>query len=267
MLYTSNRRRRRYRRNPGLVDQLKQLLKVGAKMALGFMGHRALTYVVSEQLLAKVEIFSTGSLSEYRGIIGGAIAAVGGVALVSKFAPAHAAQIGAGIMTSLVHATIVAVLKKIGQPNVAGYLAAYPDAEGHAYHSMAGYGGYGAYELVPGMSGMGEYDYYNQYSGLGQLTQAAAGTGEYFMPGLQGIGEYEAVEGYGALGQQPYTDEGIHPNLNAAEHALTVAEAAAGVGDLPLQSTVDPYQVAAPIMDGPTGSRAGILEGGDGIFG
>jgi hypothetical protein len=135
---------------------------------------------------------------------------------------------------------------------------------------MAGYGGYGAYEVVPGF---GEYDYYNQYAGMGMgaapgglVTQAAAGMGEFFLPGVSGLGEYEAVEGYNGMGAS-YVDEGIHPNLDAAERALTVAEAAAGIGDLPLTSTLNPYQVAAPIMDGPTGSRAGILKGPEGIFG
>jgi len=46
-----------------------------------------------------------------------------------------------------------------------------------------------------------------------------------------------------------------------------VHQAAAGFGDLPLEQTVQPSIRAMDIPDMPGGSRAGILAGGDGIFG
>lgn len=267
-MYMSNRRhgRRRARRNPDILGQITSVLKVGAMVLVGFVAHRGLTWVVSEKALTQIEMFNTGSLSEFRGLISGALVAGGGIALLAKFAPNQVAKAGIGMGVSFLHGVLLFALKKIGQPEVAGYFAAYPDAEGQAFHTMAGYGAYET--LPPGYAGMGEYDYYNQYSGMGQLTQAAAGygesVGEFFMPGLNAVGEYEAVDGMGSYG---HTDEGIHPNLHSAEQALTVAEAAAGIGDMPLQSTINPYQIAAPVQDAPGGSRAGILQGPEGIFG
>jgi hypothetical protein len=54
----------------------------------------------------------------------------------------------------------------------------------------------------------------------------------------------------------------------AAEHALNIAEAAAGIGigDLPTSSQQFPMQVAKPVADAPTGARAGVFQGRDGIF-
>jgi hypothetical protein len=124
------------------------------------------------------------------------------------------------------------------------------------------------------------------YGAPPMITQAAAGVGEYFMTGMTGIGEYENVP---AQMGQPAPNEGIMPDLTSAERALTIAEAAAGIGDipqvsiqqnwvpgvpsmggfgdLPFQSIVEPTGVAVPVHDAPAGSRAGILEGRDGIFG
>jgi hypothetical protein len=98
------------------------------------------------------------------------------------------------------------------------------------------------------------------------VTQAAAGTGQFMAYGIQGVGEYDEV----GTSVQPMTmDEGIAPNLHSAEQALSVAEAAAGVGslDVPLQSTVNPTVIADPIDELPGGSRSGVFQGGDGIFG
>lgn len=373
--YAANRPRR-YRRNPGYADQLKSVFKIGATVTLGFVGHRALSHLVSESLLGSMATFQTGSGKDWRGVIGGLITALAGIPLANKMlekSPSTAAQVGAGIVASLLHQTLITVLKVANQPDVAGYLAAYPNEDGRPYHTMAGYGAYemlppgahgvGAYELYPGYqgthgfgeyvanpwrtsaaAGFGAYDYYDQYHGMGQpitqaaaafgqgpriiqpmhgfgqpitqaaaaygqppnivyppgvhgydgfgqpitqaaaafgavtpdITQAAAGTGEFIATGLKGIGQYDGVDGYG-LGAPVHTDEGVHPDLTSAERALSVAEAAAGVGDLPpmasagrgdvpLISTLIPDMIAAPIEDAPTGARAGILYGGDGIF-
>jgi hypothetical protein len=180
-------------------------------------------------------------------------------------------------------------------PGYAQYsgMGAYYEFSPHQVYS--GYGEF--YETVPtpgleqAAAGMG-------FGATGQmLTQAAAGygqlphlqqmyansMGEYYATGLEGIGEYEAAPD-ASVGTPAYTDDGIHPNLNSAEQMLDVAEAAAGVGGLgasgemltqaaagfgglPLQSTVNPMISAMNIPDVPGGSRAGILAGGDGIFG
>jgi hypothetical protein len=207
------------------------------------------------------------------------------------------APVAAGMAASFIHGAIVTALNAGGAQEAAAYLSNYPNAEGSMYGHAIGsyysfrphevYSGYGSYYEIPQpMSGFGQpqltqaaagYGQLTQAAagmgmltqaaaGMGQITQAAAGTGEYVATGIEGIGEYEEnpVSGVAA-----YTDEGIHPNLHSAEQALSVAEAAAGVGsaEVPLQSTVNPTMIADPISDLPGGSRAGILAGGDGIFG
>lgn len=275
-IYNANRRRR-YRRNPDVASQLKAALMQGIVVGGGFFAHRIASYLIAEKGLASIEAFKTGSMAEYRGIIGSALALAIGVPLAAKVAPRQAASIGVGMAVSLFQKVVVFALTKANQPEVAGYLAGYPDAEGRQFSKLSGYG---AYELVPGLSGgMGAYDYYRQYQGLGsplqqaaagygsELQQAAAGVGEFFLPGAKALGEYEASADFGPLSGLGAVDDGIHPNLDAAEHALSVSEAAAGIGDLPMWNEVDAFQVAAPVMDGPQGSRAGILQGSDGVFG
>jgi hypothetical protein len=303
--YAANRRRARrraYRRNQGFVQQLGDALKLGALVTAGFATHRALTHVIDTHGLAKIEQLSTGELAKYRGIISGFLTAalgIGGVMATAKMGSKWQAPVAAGMAASFIHGAIVTALNAGGQQEAAAYLSNYPNAEGRMYGHGIGsyytfsphqvYSGYGSYYEIPQpMSGFGQpaltqaaagYGQLTQAAagmgapmltqaaaGMGQITQAAAGTGEYVAVGVEGIGEYEEnpVSGLAA-----FTDEGIHPNLNSAEQALSVAEAAAGVGsaEVPLQSTVNPTMIADPISDLPQGSRAGILAGGDGIFG
>jgi hypothetical protein len=304
--YASNRRRRArrrtYRRNQGFVQQLGDALKLGALVTAGFATHRALTHVIDTHALGKIEALQTGEIAKYRGIISGFLTAalgIGGVMATAKGGSKWQAPVAAGMAASFIHGAIVTALSAAGQQEAAAYLSNYPNAEGSMYGHGIGsyyefsphqvYSGYGSYYEIPQpMSGFGQpmltqaaagYGQLTQAAagmgnpmltqaaaGMGQITQAAAGTGEYVAVGIQGIGEYEETP---VSGVASYVDEGIHPNLHSAEQALSVAEAAAGVGsaDVPLQSTVNPTMIADPISDLPQGSRAGILAGGDGIFG
>jgi len=282
------------------MTQLKSAFKTGTVIALGFFGHRVAANALTNLGLSQIGALQTGALADWKGVIGGALALLVGVPLIAKVAPNEAAKAGSGMVVSFLHQLLMTVLKVTNQPTIAGYLGNYPDAEGKQFHTMAGYGayelmppgysGYGAYELMPpGYSGFGTITQaaagYGQpphvihpmagygtitqaAAGYGAITQAAAGLGEYVAQGAQGIGEYEAVQGYGSLSGYGAVAEGIPGgNTYAAERALTVAEAAAGIGDLPLVSTDNPDMIAAPIMDAPGGSRAGVFQGGDGIFG
>jgi hypothetical protein len=295
MHYASNRRRHRrhYRHNAGqFMTRIKEVLKVGALVALGFGAHRAATKILSDQVLAKVG-FSTGPLATYRGLIAGALVAVAGIPLADKVFKKKAGEFNSGMFASLIHSVITTVLNAAGQPNIAAALSAYPDAEGKAYHGMMGFGeyvpvsGFGAYEMAgfgaspllsQAAAGFGDLATRARYGGsqIAQaaagfggpmITQAAAGTGEYLAQGVQGIGDYEMVSGVGS--SVGATDEGIRPDLRSAERALNIAEAAAGVslGDLPTASQLNPVMLAQPVEDAPEGMRAGILQGGDGIFG
>lgn len=169
------------------------------------------------------------------------------------------------------------------QPGLSGFGA---DPPLNLYQAAAGMGGP---EQLPNLhqaaAGMGQLEVTQAAAGLGappMLTQAAAGAGEYIVTGAEGIGEYEAVT-------PQYTravaiDEGIQPDLTSAEYALSVAEAASGIGSsgqgaggmgeltwepgrpatdpkIPLQSIVNPTGQAENIPPVPGGSRAGIFYG------
>jgi hypothetical protein len=306
--YAANRRR--YRRNvggPEYMTELKNALKLGVLVTVGYMAHRALTKVLSDQVLGKIDMFATGNMAKWRGLISSVVTAMIGVPLTVRIAPKQAVPVAAGIAASLIQGAIVEALSQAGQAGAAAYISNYPNAEGSMYGSGIGsyytfqphevYSGMGSYYELPAMQGMGQSPMLTQAAagygqmtdaqlrqaaagygqspmltqaaagmGQAQLTQAAAGTGEYIAYGVSGIGEYDEVP----TSHRPMNvDEGIYPNLHSAEQALSVAEAAAGVGsaDIPLQSTVDPTIIADPISDLPGGSRAGVFQGGDGVFG
>jgi hypothetical protein len=285
--YDENRRHRRvyhrrYRSNAAAwVSGLKEALKVGAIVVVGYLTHRALTKVLSEQALAKIGGFGDGTtLGNWRDVISGLVVAAIGVPLTVKFIPGESAAIAGGMAASFLHGLVIRALHEAGQDNVAGYLAGYPDAPGKAYP------GIGSYYRVAGpgrrqLFGMGEYlstqpDLrYNQLrqpmAGLGgggaRVTQAAAGTGEYLAFGAQAMGgDYQEVP---MLPMPTMTSEGVMPTLDAAENALNIMEAAAGVGaaELPMQSDLYPQDQVDPIGDEPGGSRSGVFSGGGGIFG
>jgi hypothetical protein len=283
-LYSKNAMRRRYEENAVTtwVEGLKEALKIGGIVVVGYAAHRALTKVLSDQVLGKLDAFKSGTLGAWRDSIAGFIVAAAGVPLAVKLIPGESAAAGAGMAASFLHGIIIKALTEAGQPEVASYLSAYPDASGPAY-KLSGMGSYYTFrphQLYP-VSGMGEYITqspnlrYNQLtqpmSGMGNnggaiVTQPAAGTGEYLVYGAEGVGDYSEVP----VTPSPMVwDDGVLPTLDAAERALNVMEAAAGVGssEIPLQSTVNPVDYATPIGDEPTGSRSGVFEGGGGIFG
>lgn len=294
--FIANRRhkghRRSYRRNPDFMATLQDTAKQAFAVAGGIALHRIVTHVVNEQL-AKVSALNTGAIAPWKDVIGSALVGVAGVFGLSQAGDfAYKREVMGGVFASFLYGLVVAVAKQ-AVPTYAGYLGEHDvgGQPGKAYLDFGEYvaaSGYGAYELQPA-SGYGEYvaasgfgappmlmqaaaNGYGQImeasAGYGQpIMEASAGVGEFVMSGIEGIGDYElsgdltqAQAGYG------YYD-GIRPDTRSAEMALTTAEAQAGIGDLPPQSTVMPQMAAQPIEDVSRGSRAGILEGGDGIFG
>jgi adenylate kinase/ribonuclease R len=318
--YSTNRAKRRrkrsYKKNQGYAQELMGALKLGALVTVGFAAHRALTHLVDQKVASQISALNEGAMAPYRGLLSGlatALVGIGGVMMLpakpGSGLKESKAPIAVGMATSFIQGAIVTALKALKQPGAAAYLEGYPNAEGSMYGHAIGsyytfsphevYSGVGSYYEIPQpMSGMGQITQaaagmgqpmltqaaagYGQVmqaaagmgnpmltqaaAGMGRITQAAAGTGEYVAYGVQGIGEYDEMP---VSGMASYTDEGIHPNLHSAEQALSVAEAAAGVGsaDIPLQSTVDPTMIADPVSDLPGGSRSGVFQGGDGIFG
>lgn len=265
-----------YISNPGVaVDTIVSVLKDSALVGGGLLTHKALTNLVA----SKVEFFSKNKYG--KSIAAAAVAAVGipAAALLGK--PGE--KLGIGMGAALIHTVLVNVLSAADKPDAAAYLGDYTEADMRL--PAGGYGSY--YEFSPGQTyaGMGEYiQQTGPLAGFGEpmlaqaaagfgspmLAQAAAGVGEYIVTGAEGIGEYEQVTP--EYTQPSVTREGISPDLGAAEQALSIAEAAAGVGgmgnvDLSLEQIVYPQGQALDIGDQPGGSRAGVFYGGNGVFG
>lgn len=291
MQAAANRRRRRgvrrnrkhsrrgYKRNVSLfVSDFIKTMKTAGIVSIGLVVQKGLSKYLSTAAWADPVL---GKLPPaFKNTIVGLLTAAAGMTLVQKVAPGEAKHIGLGMGAGLVHTILMDVLTAIGQPAAVNYLGDYTESQGKSY---SGYGSY--YEFQPGQvyNGVGEYFTQPGVSGFGnvpQLTQAAAGVGEYFVTGVKGIGEYEEVTPeYSA---PTSTRDGIRPDLNSAEHAMSVAEAAAGVGmygggggygtyeqnqDVALQSTVYPTGGGENIPDQPGGSRAGVFCGDNGVFG
>ena len=282
------RSRRSFRRNGDFWNRFKGMLKVGALAGIGFMGHRALSKLLSDQVLVKVPQLTTGAIAPYRSLISGLIVAAGGMFVVDKFAKKQATEVNSGIFVSLIQSLVVTVLTQMNQAPIAAALSAYPDAQGRAYRGYGEYlpvSGYGEYMPVSGFgalptaaryggrmlaqaaAGFGVVPMMTQAAagyGATQMTQAAAGVGEYIAQNLEGIGDYEMVNG---VGSPEMTDEGIRPDLASAEQALDIAEAAAGLGDIGSRSQLNPAMVTTPVSQSPGGMRAGVFNTTDGIFG
>jgi hypothetical protein len=275
---------RSYRRNQALAgsyqNQLMQALKLGGVITAGYLVHRALTKVVQQSVLAD---------TKYGELISGALVAAVGVPLSVKVAPGDSKLVSAGMMVSLVQSGVMALLGVVDtQGTISSYLnglgfgSSYGNRPGSmlsgmgSYYEFTPHQQFGEYMQTSGLgqiqqaaAGMGQLR--QAAAGMGQLTQAAAGAGEYLAVGAEGIGEYEEVT-------PEYTrpvpvDEGISPDLSTAEQALSVAEAAAGIGGamgqyegVAAQSTVNPTGYAMPIKDAPAGSRSGVFAG-KGVFG
>lgn len=286
-------------------EELKNSFKYGAIVTGSFVVHRFLTNMADQHVLSRFEYLSTSKIAPFRKVISGLVVAGIGIPLSVRLMNRHAGVAAAGMAASALYELVITGLKQAGMQEAVEAIGAYPNAPGYAqYSGMGSYYEYSPHQVYGApMGGMGEFYETAYIPGLEQaaagmhggmsgaaggqmLTQAAAGLqqmyanpmGEYYAYGADGIGEYESVpnatSGFGAI------DDGIMPNLHSAEQSLDVAEAAAGLGggemlaqaaagfgDLPLQQTVQPSIRAMDIPDQPGGSRAGILAGGDGIFG
>ncbi len=290
---------RHFTKNAFLAS-LKEGLKVGAVVVVGFLGHKALTKVVDEMLFAKIAVLNSASMRPYRGLISGAATAlvlvpVAGMLFAKMGKPDMARGVGAGVVTSFLHNAIVTALTQANQPKVAGYFAGMGE-----YFPMSGY------ELQPGGSGpisQAVAGYMQAAAGFGQpvlqaaagYQQAAAGMGEYRATNVQAVGEYFPMSGMET--PSGYVSDGIRGgDLYAAERALNVAEAQAGVGDIPTEQDVIPEIQSSPVREmtfasdipggnngvfnpmalwnapaasasGPEPTGSGVLFGEDGIYG
>jgi hypothetical protein len=284
--------RKNYRRNFGgaFTSDLVKVVKVGALVLSGYVLHRALTKALDTYGTAKITAVTD---SPYRGLMSSAVVALVGIPgaiWAGKKAHVDVAPVVGGMAASLLHGALLAVLNAAGQAGAVNYLSGYAEGGGRAYRGM---GEYYSFKPRQVFNGMGEFYEVLPQSGFGldtaqlrqaagsypmeavgftqasggmgaAVTQAAGAAGEYIVYGAEGMGDYEEVV---PTGSGVATNDGIRPNLHEAEQALNIVEAAGSMGDLPSQMTVDPTVAQRPVAGEPGGSRAGILAGGDGIFG
>jgi len=294
----------KFKRNPGMAT-FAQTVKAAAPLTGGFAAALALTKLVGDQLSSALAGSpSTSDYAKYSKLVSAAVVPAVGAAITTRIdAIPSKNEVAAGMVAAGILGVIKQGLGLAGQEKAAEYLSGlgasnvnYTNARGSAlpnylqgvgsYYMTSGVpaatAGLGAYYLTSGVpaqptSGFGATPTFEQAAaGMGALpagpgpviAQAAAGMGEYFAPrGVSGLGQYEDKGISQAAAGLGLVKEGIMPNTQAAERALQFAEAAAGLGDLPLVSTNEPVDTYVPVDDAPEGSRAGVFTGGDGIFG
>jgi len=250
--------RKAFRRNQYLAT-LKEVLKLGAITTAGFIAHKAVTKVFTDQILDRI-LGSSGAvtpaapaaasglegLQPYRSIIGGAAVAAAGVFLANKVIKDAQVKmfVTAGMATLLVHSIAVVALAKLA-PRYTGYLSG--DATAAHISAMFGFGG-GA-SIMPQYHPLSMGEYFAQ-NGLGEYF-AQNGLGEYFAQ--NGLGAYtsnpdlmQAAAGYGEVEDQ--NSNIVDPGSDLDEQ-LSIAEAAAGVGAAPFEAAAgygaSPFEAAA----------------------
>jgi hypothetical protein len=262
----SSGRKRLFRRN----GEIMGWVQTGGMIAAGVIGHKFLTGFLKNILVAKAPTaealpnvdaqtdgvapasglgFLPASMVPYAGIISGAIAAAGGVYLVTKTVKNADTRklVAGGMVASFLHTLIVDLLKKQA-PGFAQQVSGLGASDANAARLSAMYGMGASIEPMyapigeyfsSGVSGLGLPSYEAQ-AGMGEYF--ASGVGEYFSSGVNGLGEYganpdmmQAAAGYGAVDVSEHTNH-LDPSSNL-DRALSIAEAAAGVGSLgPMQA-------------------------------
>ena len=210
--------------------------------------------------------------SAYSGALGALVAAGVGVPLTMKFVedPNTKQALVSGMVISALQMVAVSVLRGVA-PGAADFLSG--DDTAAKLSAMYGYRGLGqgggGTSIMPRYAPIGEYyaptslvrpmgEYFSTPMGE-YFSTPMNGLGEYFDSGVQGLGNYgpngdvyEAAAGYGEV-MTPNSNH-IDPSSNL-DHELSVAEAAAGVGQA--------YQAAAgiPYYE----AQAGMRGLGDGV--
>jgi hypothetical protein len=242
-----------FRKNEFMAT-VKEVLKIGALTTAGFVAHKAVTKVFTDQVIDRI-LGSSGAATPakpaaasgleafqpYRSIIGGAAVAAAGIYVANKVVKDARTKmfLTAGMATSLVHSIAVVALSKVA-PSYVGYLSGH-DGTAASISAMYGFGA--------GASIMPEY---HPINGLGEYF-AQNGLGEYFAQ--NGLGSYtsnpdmvQAAAGYGVVENQNSNIIDPGGDLDAQ---LSIAEAAAGVGAAPFEAAAgygaSPFEAAAGI--------------------
>lgn len=268
-----NRRRSRglfgFRKNQ-FMGTLKTAFQTGALIAVGFAGQKIVTKLLSSLVLDK--LFGAAAtpaepatppatsglemLQPYKGLIGGGLGAVAGIFITNMVVKDVKTKllITGGIAGGFLHTVLVTVLDKVA-PQMAGYLSGYDDGTAARLSAMYGLG-QGA-SIMPRYSPIGEY-----------FSEPMSGMGEYFTESLNGLGNYganpdfyQAAAGVGAL---PNGNTNHLDPASDLDRELTIAEAAAGVGQIPQYEAsagmgrVQPYEASAGVGEYFTESMSGL---------
>jgi len=273
----ANRRRFGSMRKNAMGSSIITALKVGGTITAGFVGHKAISHILNtivfDRLLtpmlaaqaAESAAEETATVAPaaapaaaaqaaegvgeiatvVRSTVGGGLAAVAGVMLANALIGDQETKqlVAGGVVASFVHGLLVTALEGL-VPDVVPMLS----GDGTAARLSAMYG-----------VGASIDPRYTPISGYGEYLAERDAVGEYFESGISGLGNYganpdiyEAAAGYGSIYEAAAgLGNHIDPSSNL-DHELTMAEAAAGVGQLYMPPTVMPPTVMPPTVMPPT---------------
>jgi hypothetical protein len=313
---TMKNRRRRVRRNGrkgfklfrrnAFMANLKAVFMTGVFVSTGFIAHRVLTNLLVDKGLATTLADNAMFQTWKKPLAGLGVLGVG-VAISGAVAKKRAMELGAGMFASWLQSVIVSGLNAAEKPEWVAQIAGYSNSRAYALRGtrrrgVRGFSGErNARSIGPRYTPVGQYsqaaagwtqaaagnntlgEYFtstNSVNGVGEYFNA---TGEYFAPqGMKGVGGYEPA---GQLAMQASAGvnhvirDGIRPDSDL-DRALDLAEAAAGVGEVPQIRRVGQQSQWIPngsLWAGETAVRdtqatsevsAGILarQGGNGIL-
>lgn len=230
--YRSNRRGA-FRRNGDLSATLMGALKVGGLALAGLAAHRVGARLLNDLVLSKVigtpavappAVSGLEALQPYKGLIASTATAALGILATVKFVkdPETKKYIIGGMAGSYLLGLLVNVLGKFGGApgaQVVSYLSGY---EAGTAESLGA-------SIMPHYMPVGEY-----------FTDPVAGLGEYFESGVSGLGNYggnpDIYQAAAGLGTAAYGNSMHIDPSSDLDRELTIAEAAAGVGEMPFEA-------------------------------
>lgn len=261
------------------MANLKAVFMTGLFVSTGFIAHRVLTNLLVDKALATTLADNTTFQTWKKPLAGLGVLGIG-VAVSGAVAKKRAMELGAGMFASWLQSVIVSGLNAAQKPEWVAQIAGYSNSRAYMLRNGRRRRGLrGTSSIMPRYTPVGQYsqaaagtswtqataggrtlgEYYtatNSVQGVGEYFNA---TGEYFAPqGMKGVGAYEPA---GQLAMQASAGvnhvirDGIRPDSDL-DQALDLAEAAAGVGEVPQISRVG--QKSQWIPNGPlwAGERA-----------
>lgn len=253
-----------FRRNPA------GLIGLAFVAAGGYFGGRLLSNLLTMGVAklgaaAPPAAAGLGSVAmNYAGVLGSLGAAAIQIPLTLKFVedPNTKQALVSGAVISALQGVIVGLVKG-SAPGIASMLS----GDDTAAKLSAMYGLQGT-SIMPHYAPIGMGEYFAPSRGVGEYFDQPTGEyfstpmGEYFESGMQGLGNYtgnpdlfEAAAGYGAIGTS--NTNHIDPSSNL-DRELSIAEAAAGVGQANYEAAAGGGYGALPSYEAQAGLGGGV---------